>query len=393
MKKKIFYYLIFISIISNGQSIQKIIKLDTIINTQIVLESTWEKVTTTVYDNKIWMYRPQWNGNDSIMFIRYDLKTLKGDTIIAYVPNLYLRIKNPQARCLSVNENYLVITFTDAMLVFNNVKGQLTFNKIFPIAESYNYLKINDKMLVCGKVYNHHPLTDPYKTALVIYDLKKDTFPHYLNPYFNDIEFSHFGGNHWIDSYNDKILFSQTTEYSINIYNTRLDSIENINRKNIKHWKAFNHKITKRLSENIAPEDVKELIDSLTPYHLTISRIEGAYFIDDTTIIVRYIPVNSKKNNKRMYDVWRKNKQWILLHSDLSDEDTFNSNEIISKENFSLEGYAYQTFVLNNTLISIRAETDIYPIGKNQKNYNKEKEKYYIKNNPKVMITIFKIKI
>jgi len=393
--KTIFYLFILLSNSLFSQKIQELVSPDTLINTSIKVESTWEKPVTAFYDNKIWIYQPLWDGNDSVLFIRYDLKKHSFDSIVGFVPNLFLRIKNPRVNTLSINDSYCVLTYLNALVVFNMKNNRLEFNKISPLNETYSYSDIHGDSIFFGKVFNYHPLDEANKTAFVIYDIKKDVFLNYVNPEFENIEFSNFFGYHWIDSKKDKIIFSQTTSYKISVFTSDFKKVNEISRPSVKNWVSFNNKVMERFRKKISPDNVKDLIDSLLPYHQTVSRVEGVYFCNDSTIMVRYIPANHvKKNNQRNYDFWRfKKNKWVLLYSDFQDQDIVDNSTVINKNNYSLEGYNFNSYFYGEYLIQVRASVPIYPFGKTLKKYNQEVEKYLSRNNPEIVIAVFKLTI
>jgi hypothetical protein len=395
--RKTFSFMLLLSIASlclRGQNVQSIIRLDTIINTGYPLETEFDKVISNVNKNELWMYIPNWNESDTVTFIKLDLNTNGYDTLSCIIPGLPYKIQSPVAEAMSISDKYVLLAFFKSIALFTRSGNRLVFDKIFPINETYSYYRINGEQVICGKAYNHHPLSEPSKTLLVVYDIKKDAFVKVLEPAFKNIEFSHFGGNHWIDASASSVLFAQTTEYSIDIYNTALESKGKIKRE-AKDWNSFNNAVMTRLSKKIPQGSSKVLIDSLTPYDRTVSRLEGAYFINDSMVLVRYIPQNSFTNNDyRKYDLWQlQSGKWLLVKNDLEDK-KFTPAETMTKDNFYITGgSSVDMFISNGRVIIVRAGSPVDLLGKKLKDARKAEDLYYEKNNPVALVYIYKLNI
>lgn len=379
---------------SYSQKIQEIITLDSIININYALESAGDNVTGNISGNYFWIYKPNWKEIDSVLFYKINLETYKIDSTYGVIPSLPYKIKSPDANTIAVSDKYLLIGFYGTIALFNIENNKLIFNKIFPISASFTYYKIIGNYIVCGQAYNYHPLSDPNKTMIALYDIKTDKFAKDIIPDFINIEFSHFGSNHWIDAYDNKILFSQTTDYHIDIYDTQLNKKDSIER-NIKDWEKFDSKIMDRLNKNIPVGHSKVLIDSLSPYEDVVSRIESAHFISDSLILVKYIPTNNaSKNRLRMYDVWKlSNNRWGLVFSDLKDEKPDNE-DVFTKENFPItEGSSCPIYVDKKHLVLVIPDTPVPKMGNKLSAIKEMEDDYYINNNPVATLFIYNISI
>lgn len=373
--------------VSYGQDLQTKLQLDTIINTQIQLSNEYEKYGACIFKGTLWFNVPIWD-DDSLKFVRLDLQTYRMDTIYGIVPSLVYKIKNPTAQCIDINNEYCAVKFFDSMVIFNIKDGKLEYNNIFPTVERYSYIKLNDTLLFCAQAYNHTPSDQVNKISLIVYNLKSNKVIYDLNPAINNIEFSHFNsnGSHWIDATKSRILVSQTTDYNIDIYDYKLKKIENLNRLPDK-WRKFDDNIMIRLRKKISPYNPKQLIDSLTPHDEYYSRIEAAFFINDTTIYVRYIPVKQKQEN-RLSDFWvYRNGYWLLKEKDLVDERPADKLKM-NKSNCYIMSTYYRSYFNSDFLITMKAGTTADPIGKAFKEFLKDEDEYF-SDHPKPLLKIY----
>jgi hypothetical protein len=359
---------------SNSQNLQTKVKLDTIINTQIDLSNEYEKVNACIYNNVLWFNIPTWD-DDSLKFVRLDLQTYKIDTVFGVVPSLIYKVKFPISQCITVNDKYCVVKFFESIAVFDVVNEKLKYNNIFPTVEHYSYLKLNGSKLFCAQAYNHSPLDQVNKVSLIIYDLKGQDVLSDINPEIKNIEFSHFSNYHWIDATERQILVAQTTDYSIDIYDYELKKTSSLIRVP-DNWKKFDNNIMVRLRKKTDPSHPKQLIDSLLPLNDYYSRLEAAYFINDTTIYTRYIPF-MQKEAKRLVDFWvYRNGEWLLKEKDLIDEKP-GKREIMNKRNCFIMSTYYRNCFDTDNLVILEPGTTDEPFGKTYTNFFESEDDYF----------------
>lgn len=377
----------------NAQQVQEIIRLDTIIST-LQVDSGMMKPAVASNKSSLWVYFPSMNDNDSLLFLRLNLKTYKMDTFWLVIPSISSKISNPEARSFSINDKYLVLLFFKSFVTFEiKPNKKPLYLGITPLQESAEYIHLLEEQIIFGRCYNHHPLDEVIKTQLSIYDIKTEKFKRVLTPEFSNIEFSHFAPNHWMDATENKILFAQTTEYQIDIYNSSLKKIGNIERQ-VSNWNNFDSSIAIRLRRELKPGQAKKVIEILSPVEDTISRLESAYFINDSTIFIRHIPPFNKKQKRiRLIDIWQlnQNNQWTLIAKDFRDEKP-TVETIFSKNNYPLLSVYYNIGFIDQKLYFVKPSAKINEFGKSYSAIIKEEDEYFIKQNPEFNIYIYSIK-
>lgn len=211
------------------------------------------------------------------------------------------------------------------------------------------------------------------------------------------IEFSHFDPRHWIDALPGKMLVAQTLAYDIAVLDSALAETGRI-RREVPGWKQMDTAKLREIASSVPRFQAKALIEELEPFHNgKISRVDGAWFINDTSVLVRYyMPVKTPGFMKYeyYYDVWvKKQDTWSIQNQDLTDNDTHlaaDAGRMISKQEVPVLGWANPVCMKENTIITLRTMPDVLPYNKTPDQLRKEEASYYKLKNPLLGVCIYK---
>lgn len=298
--------------------------------------------------------------HDTISFQIFNLLTNKITWKHTRVPGLENKIFYPDIYHynMAYNGKYLAFCFgmpNSILILKKNTNGEFIFDDLFPTFNSYSYINLlSNNILFLGKCYNSETFEGAGRTIIQTYSLNDKIFINNKKFIFDDIRFSNYSGNHWIDASENRVLTSNTLSYDLTIYDKNFNLLTKINRK-INNWNWVDTIKLKKLSKTIPLHNPKLFMDSVNKMEKEASRLEGAYFINDTTILVRYIPgknLNSKRQT-RYYDIWQqKNNTFELMYSDL--EDSFpEKSETISNETVPLDFRNNIVYFSNNRAITL----------------------------------------
>ncbi len=386
------YYFSFFS----QSNINKFVKLDTIISSGIKIDNeptSFENIKAKIYDNNLWIFYPNWKDNDSIHFLKIDLTTLKKTDINLYFPGIDFKTPNPNITRFDVNDDALVILFSNSFAYFVKNKKQFIFSFIEPLGSSYSeiFLLSKQKVLIAN-LYNTHPYSNPDKVILNVYDCGKKVLLSSLKPHFNSIEFSHFIPNSWIDVTKNYIVLSQTTDYKATFFDFNLKKINSYSFTE-KNWLSADTNYIKGLSSIKPRIQPKELIGKITQMKDTVSRIEGIFCLNSDNILVRKVPpYNKNKNRVRFYDLLKLNKSnsWEVCNSNLVDEIPKN-DDICTKSDFPIFSVEQTVVFSEGYYIKLTNRFNNFVFGKTFAELNKMEEESLEKKDPYLFIEIFKI--
>ncbi|MDQ3073127.1 MAG: hypothetical protein M3Q97_07695 [Bacteroidota bacterium] len=298
------------------------------------------------------------------------------------------------AYSIAASENYIVVCFERRIAIFKRIgEWEIILTHHFSISRTYNFLHISGDYLVMGDCYFYNPKDQANTTAISVYNLRKNKSQKEIHPEFDHIEFSRFAPNHWISACSDKILFSNTSDYKITIYNMDLKPVDSFTRQ-LEGWVRMPEQKLQYLRAVIPQQETGMFFDSFSVYndHL-ISRVEGAWFLNDTTILVRYYKYDSTANRKlRYFDVYRQRKGvWTLTTSDIIDcPAKIDVEKVVSKANAELMSWNYYTEMGSGKIAVFRGYADIAYLGGTWKEIKISELDYYKENDPLWAIFIYR---
>lgn len=291
---------------------------------------------------------------------------------------------------IRVSNKYIIIFYSKYYVTFNlNIeKLEANFEKITYLDKDYGqYYLIKDSIIFCYKVYNS---SIGEKVYISKYNLFESHPVKHIEPKFDCILLSHFSPNHWIDINEKNIVFSQACDYSISILNHDFEIVSNVNRK-ISNWKRLNNDTVEIYNEKRPMQILKEL--SLTNSH-KISKIEGVWWVNDKTFIVRYYLSENPNEplSTRYFDIYKlKGNEYKLSYSDLKDGGIkLNVEEVTTKCNSYLLSWTNECFISNKQYIILKSTAPIEYFNRKLGEVFDEQSKYMKVKPPFTGIWIYK---
>ena len=339
-------------------------------------------------------YHTKHDKSDTITFYIINTKTDSVTKEIHYIEGINQQlIENycPYFLNLILSQKYLVIISPKYIYLFDRQKlnyiemKKKDFN--FSIKDGYF---IGENKLFLYEIYNNSPKDAKFKTEFYVFSVPDFTLHNEFFPDFEMIQYSHIAPNHWVSVHKNKILFSNTTSYKINLLDETLNITETIKLPPKFKWRTLTNKQKKVLEET---KSGVPAISEILKHEKNIDRIWGVYFVNDSTFVTNvYKGVGNSYEN--FFDIWKLiNGKWTIAYKDLQDK-FFNSLELKNNEyslcqcgncrNFIItEEYIYQFF--------FAAPISLKNISNEE--YLKQSNEYSYENNPFFQILKFKHKL
>ena len=377
-------------------NISTYVKLDTIISSGINIDYKDiypNDVKMKIYKDNLWLFYPNWADDDSIHFVKINLKNLKRENINLYFPSASFKTPNPNISNFDLNDSALAIMFTNnSFAYFRSKKSNFVFSFIEPLSHSYNQIFVlNKNNVLINNLYNSHPYDNPDPVILRLYDCKNKKLIKTLKPNFTSIQFSHFAPNNWLDVNDKKIVFFQTISYDGTMFDFDLNRTGSLNFKE-NSWAFADTTYIKGLSVVKPRVNAKNLIEILSPMEDSVSRVEAIYWIGKDKLLVRKIPANNKiKERQRFYDILflDKTNNWIKIQENITDI-KINDNEVCTKTNFPIKSVEYKNDFTDKYFIKLSTRFYNYEFGKTYAELKKKEEGALGKKEPELFIEIFK---
>jgi hypothetical protein len=329
-------------------------------------------------------------GSDSIQVLDIDVSNMAIKKSMYYIKGLsnYL-LKN---RCQTVdfiakNERWMIIGMYGRFYIFNNDQSLFKLIKHSDDYQSAKFISTNELIFFTNRTKSGH------NTIIDKYILPECKFEKSIFPIFKMIEYTHISGSQWFDVSSSHILFSQTVQYRINIYNQNLEFNDTIRYEGAK-WKELSVEKQQEIS-GLKLTGI-DAIRAILPYEKDISRMEQVHFFDDSTIVTYYNVPDGNTNyldREHNFDIWqRNNNRWILKYSGYQDK---YKNGLLTKSNYPIfEGKLSRKIVFSRGyLFAFMPFAPVPPFGKDKREYLKECDDYLLDNSPKPLIYIYSIKL
>ncbi len=416
MKKEIIFEFAILNIAllfcSKPQGKNSFFELDTIITipNKYISDVNYRINSLSINDGKVYVYLP--TENDSLIFFYYDLKKRFSSYLIFDLSWLTppFEIASPTCQSFFVDSAYVYLHFFEGVLLFKRISNntlELTFAKELVNPSDYrtyihNYEKSwFDKQsfrIYFARNYNLLvPINDFKKTEITIFDINENKFVKTINPYFNCIEFTHFSPLELIDVGNKFIVFSQTVEYQIEIYDKNLNKLF-VAKRNPNTWIPTDTTKLVTLRSKYDTLHASTIIRELDDYDKPGSRIKVIRFIDDTTFAVFYTAsnTNEKISNVSYFDLWTisKNGLQLILKDIKISPPSLDDNCDIS--NYPFYPLFNPPIFYYNEVVSIATGSSaeiMFQLGKPYGQIKKESNEYIIKNDLNSLIQFFKFKL
>jgi len=395
--------------IGTSQSINDIFHLDTIIPIHdyfIKNNDLNPRVNTILSSNNLYYLIHKFNRlrMDSICFTFIDKKTKKQQSFNSAVGIDKGEVRKIEPRAMTANSDYIFLIYPNRLIVYkiinekDSLQGVVFYNAI-RIPEFYDFISVNESNeLICSNIYDKRGLKDEHISIIDIFHYDEGQLHKVLSfyPDFSGVEFSHFLPQHWVSVSSKNIAVSQTTRYEIGIYDKKGNELYSIQIKK-PEWIQMQKDVLSRLRRELPVNNSRILIDSLKPYNdKKISRIEGIWFLNNDSLLVSYFNYDFSKNMKlRYFDLYKVEKKSakILFSSLIDGNFPIEINKIVTKSNFDILTWNYESEISDNEIYLIRNYAPIFPYtGKKWSVLKNEEEEYYKNNKPVLSLFVFKLK-
>ncbi len=411
LARKYFNLLVMISAgflcnLSYSQEIGDIFTLDTIVGiTDLPIKNINPNFNSKITSNKSFYIVHTFTRykTDEFCFTLIDKTKKTYKHFISQSKELKNRIYSSEAHTIAANDNFIFVVYFNLLATFkivktNNAVNRIDFYKFFTIPESYNYLSANESNEIFGaNFYNRSKNKHELNSLLHAYKLIDTNLINEwaITPRFKNIEFSYFSPNHWLSNSGKYIVSSQTTSYDLDVYNIEGKFKYRFNAKKV-NWVEMDDKAIKKIRETIPSNFPGKLIDSLKRYNdKQISRIEGVWFINEDSLLVRYYLYDSLSKLKiRYFDLYHINDDsaTLLVGNLVDGRFPVNINKIITKNNFDMLSWNHENLIANNEIVIVKNYAPISNfVGKPWREVKKEEEDFYEKNAPIFTLIIFKL--
>jgi hypothetical protein len=291
---------------------------------------------------------------------------------------------------IRLSKNFIIVFYSNFYITFNINFNNSTanFNEITYLEREYGQFHlIKDSLIFCYKIYNS---SGGEKVYLSKYNLFKKTPIKNIKPVFDCILLSHFSPNNWIDINENYIAFSQACDYNITIMNHDFEEISVLKRE-INEWKRLN-KDTIALYNEKRPYQIIRDINNINSHN--ISKIEGVWWLNDKTLLVRYYLSENPNDiiSNRYFDIYNvENNTNKLIYSNLKDGGVkLSVEDTTTKCNYYLLSWTNESFIANNSFIILKSTAPIDYFNKTLGDVFKEQNKYMKSNPPFTGIWIYK---
>ncbi len=384
MIKQTTFIFILLTIILNISSLKaQLLTWDTSYNTSIPVkrEELITRPTTTKvcidYENSKYYFKlasptNQFLDLNDFIFYSLDLKSNSVDSFVLKIPDNYLKNMRPQDVLggFVCNNKYAILELYGSQLllfksiVANKFEFESEIRNSYCLREDFFTLK-NNKFLLAN-YYDYHPLDCKYKFVLTLFDPVKKSFDKKV--IIDNIEGIEFSKNvhKWIDISTNRILVCRPSEMKLEFFDYELNLINNIELRDV-----INIKSTKSNSNE---------------------RIEKAYLINDTTVLLSII-LNDISVNHRKVIILNMNNQ--VIFNETLDIRVRQRNYIDKTKEWESILYSNtpEYVIYNNKVIELNPVFRPIFWGESTDN-NKLKIHEYSKSNPKsVGITIYSLPI
>jgi hypothetical protein len=340
-----------------------------------------DRLPFTIYGGNVFIFHKLYTSKNerAIVIKKINYKTGK-------IKNIYLKMNEFDNTVywpndIFCNKKHFYILFGRSLAVFKKFKKSIIFDTLFHFSESFQHLYVNnDTSIFIFKYYNYHPKSTRSKVAALIFNGGKisDTLVN-IN-YIEGVELTHFRPIQLIDMYKDNIVLSKSSEYQVKIkmkgYNTyKTFKIE----RKPKYWKEIPKNIFKKYKNHHIPAR-KTISDFMKYVKGDYSYIRLVKFLNDSLLIVGYLPNNKKLKEKKIsfIDFWKfNNDQWSCVAEDCYDGIVNNK---ITKRNFPKNLVYDPIKIYKNKIFSIKLIPPYrfwFSDKSKKRNISEEIEKYY----------------
>jgi len=330
-------------------------------------------------------------GDDSIRIFELNPSSMVIDKSVFFIKGFSKYLLNNRyntIQYIAKNEKWMIIGLYERVYIFDENQHLFELIKHSDDYESAKFISTN-KLIFFANRRNRKG----NNTVIAKYDILRCEFEKVIYPKFNMIEYTHIMGNQWFDVSNGYVIFSQTVQYSINIYDRNLELIDTVRFKGDK-WKELPIDKQEEISElNLNGIDA---INVILPYEKDISRMEQVFIFNDSTIITYYNVPDGNTNyleREHDFDIWQKKNDWWYLKY-LGYQDLYKEG-ILTYSNYPIfKGKLSRKIVFSGGyLFAFMPYAPIYPTRGEKSEYLQKCDEYLLDNSPKPLIYIYSVNI
>lgn len=190
------------------------------------------------------------------------------------------------------------------------------------LVPNYQDINVFDDKIYLFRYYNYHPKTVKNKAKIFLLDQNLDSI-NALNLNISGIEHSHFKPCKYIDmsKITGRIIYTQVDKPIIYLLNKELNYVDSVKIKP-KHWN-FNKNL-KQIRDSCGKLNARERIKYLSKQRNDgLSTIKSINFLNDSTIILAYLPGKNRKYDKKdvlLKFLKIKNNRLVDINLEMEDE-------------------------------------------------------------------------
>jgi hypothetical protein len=404
MKLQILALLIFLpSYLFAQKFINDFLTFDTVLYLKSLEGSSIDPKTTVASQKCLYIYDPNKSihDNDSLMFFKVDPNSYQIDSFYVTIPDLQLRsvYYNYLSHFAIFDDRLIYLRFRNFISIHEKKEESFQLNQFLAFEFPASNFYATKSSIFFGSCYKYAEIRSNW-SYIFKYDLKTNQFSKAIYPNLDNIEFCFFSPNKWIDYFDGKFAFSQTTRYNIEIYDSLLKPVVTISKKDNSQWAHFKptslfDSAKLQSSPNIyGMVDPTPVMDYLNRHIRKISRIESVHFADKNSLLVfSYHPDLSDEEKTK---ITKKIDIWDLKDNRLKTRDLqyrkFKDDDVLLKNRFPLFQEDSEFFFLpsQRKMIVLRKGGILKKmIGENYGSFIAHEEDYLQKNNEIIQIFIF----
>lgn len=270
----------------------------------------------------------KYSKGDSIVVFSMEHRTRKLDTIVLRLKKDMKIDAEDEVTDFAISDRHAVVMTWDMALLFKRDSCNEEFSPVHAIKTRNSYESVRmlgDRCFVSSCRYQGDTMQRSNTHAGML-DLERGIFIWERSlPDPHGSVFMFFRPRSVLDCSGKEILVSDIDRYEINLFDLNYGHIATL-RRDSKRWVGATDtgymKLVPAVSTQYHP---KKLIEELTPFMETKSFIKRADFVNDSTLLVSWLPgrtvdlVSAKIGIEiTLYDIWRKSgNEWKLIAADL----------------------------------------------------------------------------
>ncbi|HCS21730.1 MAG TPA: hypothetical protein DIW47_14425 [Bacteroidetes bacterium] len=368
--------------------------LDTIIYTDLLFSSDFyfhHNLAYTSLKNTVYFHKQEGMADSLLTFYSHNLETQQFDSLCFQSNDDLRSILRFDPQIISVNDSFLVMKYTDELLIFKRTTGNLTLVRLLHLNETVTHLKIlsDSTLFLCYKTLVFSDTGSKAMGHLHIYNWNNNEYEYSLHK--EDISYflMYWQASSTITSTNTSIYYADKFQNYVCRYNFKLELLDSIPLKKPRNWRnsARSNAGKIRSLEKISDQDqfynqASQLVEELT----IMSRLST---LNDTTLIAVYY---RKKDSKAFCEILRI-RDGEILSLGIQEDTNLDPNRIITRTNINNIFRRRMFYAGENKLIIFESTDTINAIGMKEEDRYAAMRKYFETHPRKYGMLIFSVKI